>query len=256
VIFRYSGSELELFSVARNWKSYVSRLLEPYLGERILEVGAGIGSNVPYLCRPGTRLWVALEPDVDLAARIKAKVSAGLLPSICRVIEGTVAQIPVDQAFDTILYLDVLEHIGDDTGELVMAARLLAPGGYLVVLSPAHQWLFSPFDAAVGHLRRYNRAGLGALCPPGCQLSGSRLLDSVGLLASLANRLLLCEAHPSSRQITIWDRALVPLSSLADKLLGYRVGKSVLAIWQRSEEAGGESVGPLAAHYGFDPVRR
>lgn len=72
----------------------------------------------------------------------------------------TLAALPRDSRFDTILYIDVLEHIADDRAELVEAARRLNPGGYLVVLSPAHQWLFTAFDAAIGHVRRYTAKSL------------------------------------------------------------------------------------------------
>ena len=65
------------------------------------------------------------------------------------------------------LYIDVLEHIEHDLDELARAASHLAPGGHLVVLAPAHQALFSDFDRAIGHYRRYNRAGLQKLAPAG-----------------------------------------------------------------------------------------
>ena len=68
----------------------------------------------------------------------------------------TIESITDAAPFDTILYVDVLEHIADDAAELARARRLLTPEGNLVVLAPAHQSLFSPFDAAVGHYRRYD----------------------------------------------------------------------------------------------------
>ena len=57
---------------------------------------------------------------------------------------------PADERFDTILYIDVLEHIDDDLGELARSATHLRPGGHLIVLAPAHQALYSPFDKAIG----------------------------------------------------------------------------------------------------------
>ncbi|HLJ06446.1 MAG TPA: hypothetical protein VKT26_09245 [Acetobacteraceae bacterium] len=75
-------------------------------------------------------------------------------------------------------------------------------------------------------------AGLKALTPVDHRLSRLFMLDSVGFLASLANRLILRSAMPTMTQITTWDPATVPLSRLLDPLLGYRFGKSVVAIWQ------------------------
>jgi SAM-dependent methyltransferase len=227
----YAGSELALFAAATHWKRYVAAMLAPFIGARVLEVGAGIGSNIPYLQGGGVNDWLCLEPDAAMAARLSAAIAAGALPRACRVRAAGLAGVEPGEMFDTILYLDVLEHIADDRGELVRAAHCLAPGGALIVLAPAHQFLFSPFDAAIGHYRRYSRAGLLGVAPPGLVPRRARMLDAVGFFASLANRMVLRSAQPTAREVALWDRAMVPLSRLIDPLLGYRFGKSVIAVW-------------------------
>ncbi len=131
------------------------------------------------------------------------------------------------------LYIDVLEHIEDDQGEVEHAARHLAPGGHLIVLAPAHNWLFSPFDRAVGHFRRYNRPGLLKLGVPGLVPVAARYFDSVGMLASMANKALLRASSPTVSQIRLWDRVMVPCSRVLDPVLGHSLGKTVVVIWQR-----------------------
>lgn len=231
---QYVGSELDLFSGASNWKSYFSRVLAPFIGARVLEVGAGIGSNILYLRTSAVREWTSLEPDPDLARRIVDRTDAGELPRVLHVVAGTIENIDADRRYDTILYIDALEHIHDDGGELARAADLLAPGGNLVVLAPAHQFLFSPFDGAIGHWRRYNGATLADLTPRGCRIRTRLALDSAGFLASLANRLLLKAAMPSRGQIAFWDRVLVPISRIVDALTGRIFGKTVVMVWSRS----------------------
>jgi SAM-dependent methyltransferase len=224
----YIGSELEVFAHANNWKRYVRSQIEEYLTGTVLEVGAGIGSNaLMYVGGPHKR-WVCLEPDSQLAAGISSN------PALrsCELIVGTVADLPAGQRFDAILYMDVLEHIAEDAVELSRSAEHLAPGGRLIVLAPAHQWLFTPFDRAIGHFRRYNAAMLRDAGPPGMRLERLRYLDAVGICASLGNRLLLSSATPTVRQIKTWDRFLVPVSRKLDFLLGYRAGKSVMAVWR------------------------
>jgi hypothetical protein len=135
--------------------------------------------------------------------------------------------------FHAILYLDVLEHILDDGAELARTASLLGPDGRLIVLSPAHPFLYSPFDKAIGHHRRYTRGSLQALQPPGLRLEVLTYVDSAGFLLSLGNRLVLRSAAPTLRQVRTWDRWFVPISRRLDPLLGYRFGRSVLAIWRR-----------------------
>jgi 2-polyprenyl-3-methyl-5-hydroxy-6-metoxy-1,4-benzoquinol methylase len=146
---------------------------------------------------------------------------------------GVLADLPDEPGFDAILYLDVLEHIADDRRELAGAARRLVPGGHVVVLAPAHGALYSEFDAQVGHHRRYDKGSLRALGPAGVTLVALRYLDSVGLLASLANRLLLRQALPTARQIAFWDCVMIPASRVLDRVALGALGKSVLAVWRR-----------------------
>ncbi|NIQ14480.1 MAG: methyltransferase type 12, partial [Candidatus Dadabacteria bacterium] len=112
--------------------------------------------------------------------------------------------------YDTILYIDVLEHIEDDYNELQSAKKLLSDTGTLIILSPAHQWLFSEFDEAIGHHRRYTKATLLKIIPDELNLINIRYLDSIGLFASLANRVLMRKSIPSMNQIKFWDRVMVP----------------------------------------------
>lgn len=231
--FAYVGGELDLFAAATSWKSYFRSHLEPYLGQDVLEVGAGLGGTTRLLCRGRGRRWVCLEPDAGLAARLAESIRDGELPATCEVALGTLEQINVQGHFDTLLYIDVLEHIPDDRGELARAARCLKPGGHLLALAPAHPWLYTPFDRAIGHCRRYTKKTLAALTPEGLELVHLFYLDSVGLLASLGNRLLLNSAMPTAKQIAVWDKLLVRISGLVDPLLAYSLGKSVIGIWRK-----------------------
>lgn len=229
----YPGGELELFRKARNWKAYLAAQMRRYVRGDVLEVGAGLGAMTAALCRGDEPSWLCLEPDSAMARRLAIEIDSGCLPANCVVREGVVPDLPEAQTFDTILYIDVLEHIVDDGAELASAARRLKPGGSLVVMSPAHQALFGPFDESIGHHRRYVVADAARLAAPGLRLVCGRYLDSVGLLASLANRLLIRTAMPTERQIWLWDRIMVPVSRALDRLLGYGVGKSVLLVWRR-----------------------
>ncbi len=230
--FSYGGGELELFRRAENWKRYFAAQLEGFLVGDVIEVGAGVGGTTHALCNSRVRSWTALEPDRQAARQIEALLAERPLAAPSRIVVGGVTALPADAVFDAAVYADVLEHIEDDREELLRCACRLRPGGALCVLSPAHAWLFSPFDAAIGHHRRYSRASLARLTPAGASLVLLRYLDSAGLFASLGNRLLLRQSLPTERQILFWDRRLVPLSRGLDPLTGYRLGKSVLAVWR------------------------
>jgi len=232
--FAYSGNELDVFAAAGHWKSYWRSHIAQFVRGSVLEVGAGVGTNTRLLYGEGVRRWVCLEPDPKLAERLREAMVGLPAGARCEVVVGTLARLSQADRFDSILYLDVLEHIEDDNAELARAAEHLEPAGTLVVLTPAHPWLFSRFDEAIGHHRRYTKATLERVAPKGLELELLFYLDSVGLLASLANRLLLKSGTPTSGQITLWDRVLVPCSRWLDPLLGYSAGKSILGVWRRA----------------------
>lgn len=167
-----------------------------------------------------------------MAERLREAIARGELPACCQAWAGTVRDLPSDARFDAILYVDVLEHVRDDAAELVAAAGALSPGGALIVLAPAHGWLYSPFDRAIGHYRRYTRRSLAAVGPPGLRLVVLRYLDSVGLLASAGNRFVLRKSTPTAGDIARWDQLMVPVSRWLDPWLGFRIGKSVLGVWR------------------------
>ncbi len=226
----YVGDELSVFALAKNWKQYWASKVRPLLGDRVLEVGAGIGTNTSLLLA-GQASWLALEPDPEQCAKIRKQVSDDAV----LVHAGTLADIDASQKFDSIIYIDVLEHIEDDRTELARAMTFLNKGGKLIILSPAHQSLFSPFDSAVGHFRRYSKATLRAVVPPTALVEKIFYLDSVGCVASWANAKLMKSSMPSAGQIKLWDGLMVPLSRLLDPLTGYRVGKTIVMVLGRNK---------------------
>lgn len=233
--FSYAGSELHIFARARNWKRYWTGILRGHIRGDVLEVGAGIGANTRLLQTDRVGRWVCLEPDPSLAALLVQRLATEPGLASCEVVVGTLKDLARGEKFDTIIYADVLEHIEDDRCELARATAHLASGGRLAVLGPAHPWLFTRFDEAIGHRRRYTAASLEAAAPPGLRLLKTRYLDAAGLLASTANRVLLRSSMPGDGQIAFWDRILVTASRFLDPLLGHRVGKSVLSIWEHPE---------------------
>ena len=237
--YHYVGGELELFEKAVHWKAYFRSRLHPYLVGKVLEVGAGLGGTTRLLCDGRQEQWTALEPDAELLAQFRQRAERHPLPLPIEVLAGTTAELAEqDRRFDAVLYIDVLEHIEEDRAEMERAATLLNAGGRLVVLAPAHPWLYTPFDRAIGHYRRYTARSLQALTPAGLRQERLFYLDAVGLLASLGNRLLLRQQMPSARQIQVWDRFLVPLSRWVDPLLGYRLGKTVVGVWRKDSQSG------------------
>ena len=234
VSHRYIGEELDLFALATNWKRYVKKLIGAHLVGDVLEVGAGIGGTTVALHDGTAHRWVCLEPDTAQALRLQTmtrRISPGDSPFV---VAGSLDGIAARPCFDCVLYLDVLEHIPDDGAELKAASKLLRKGGHLVVLSPAHQWLFSEFDRSIGHLRRYDKKSLRQIEPPLCREKRMAYIDAAGLFLSLGNTVALKQSLPSRWQIRTWDKICIPFSRVLDPILLERFGKSILAVWEKT----------------------
>jgi SAM-dependent methyltransferase len=227
------GNELELFAHAHNWKRYFRRMIAPYIGRRVAEVGAGNGSTTEFLSAVPHQVWFAIEPDQDLLASVEHKRSLRRLPTTVIPKSGSISDLRPGDLLDTVLYIDVLEHIEDDAAELQHAADMITAGGYLVVLSPAYQMLYTSFDAAIGHYRRYTIETLQRITPASTSFVRGFYLDSFGVIASFANLVLLKQSQPTLSQVLFWDRVIVPCSTILDTITARSFGRSVVGVWRR-----------------------
>lgn len=223
----YIGSELELFLHAKRWKQYWVGKVRPLIKGPVLEVGAGIGSNTKLLHSPGIT-WHQLEPDTDFYQQLKH--DSQQLKN-CEAFHGFLKNHPKTN-YQTIIYIDVLEHIEHDGEELKIAADKLKTGGKVIVLSPAHQSLMSNFDRNIGHFRRYNKKMLQDICPTNMSVERQYYLDSVGLLASFAARFVK-SGNPTLKQILLWDRLMVPVSRFIDPVLFFLLGKTIITVYEK-----------------------
>jgi hypothetical protein len=221
---QYQGTELELFANVVNWKKYWSALIPINSSSSALEVGSGIGSNVNFLVSKSNNLSL-LEPDYNFYNNFLVLISES--NHKISVMNGTISQINPGQTFNMIYYIDVLEHIENDSDELKRIATHLTPGGLLFVLVPAHSLLFSSFDKSVGHFRRYDKKNFRKIVPKELIITDMRYLDSIGAVGSFINK-IMGKGSVTLQKVIFWDRYIVPLSRVIDPLLGYRLGKSLV----------------------------
>jgi SAM-dependent methyltransferase len=232
--FSYIGTELDQAALAVNWKTYFASRLGRYVVGRVLEVGAGLGGTTIRLRDGRQTNWLCLEPDPQLVARLESTLAENSSAVPTSVVKGDLSALRPDQLFDCILYIDVLEHIDDDVGELSRAASHLASGGALVVLCPAFPLLFSQMDHALGHFRRYTRSTLSAVFPSNLKRRELFYLDSLGMIASLVNRLFLRQSAPNEKQVRFWDGWIIPVSRrVLDRVFLHSIGRSVIAVYSK-----------------------
>jgi len=214
------------------------RILSPWLGERVLEVGAGVGHITSGLARCCSEV-VALEPAPDLFDELKARIEVSPNAECHRQTLGEfktwAAHHPLgagEQKFDSVVYINVLEHILGDTDELLRARALLRPNGRVLIVVPAHQWLYSKIDHMSGHYRRYSKESLGAAIErAGLHIVTLRFFDSVGLIPYLVIYRWMKSTATEGVNATIYSRLILPLAYVMYKLSqGRLIGKNLLAV--------------------------
>ena len=228
--FAYSGNELEDFREAKRWKRYFSSRINTAIGKQefLLEVGAGLGANAEFLAK-NADYYLGVEPDSKQVESAKElypdqNFKVGFLDDFVR---------PPNTRL-CLVYIDVFEHIYDDLAEMKKIENILNPGETLVLLVPAHRRLFSSFDLAVGHFRRYERADFWELSGAAFKVKKLEELDCLGFFLSLLSQKLRPNKLPSRGNIRLWDR-LIPISRKLDFVTKRRLGKSILCIMERKD---------------------
>lgn len=202
------------------------------MGRRILEVGSGTGNITQFLCANGGEVMAT---DVVPSYRSELQRLFGANPNVQVGKFDLDREAPAEfiaQPFDTVVCLNVLEHIEDDLFALQQMHRALEPGGKLALLVPAHQILYGEFDRAVGHYRRYEKGELaGKLKQAGFAVREMKFFSLLATLPWLINGRLLKRDYLPAGQANLADR-LVPLLKL-EKLIGPPCGLSLIAIAQK-----------------------
>jgi len=194
----------------------------------VLEVGSGHGRYARLLAPRVRRLIVS---DVDPAAVARLRTELATLPNVEFVVMDGVDGADLQGRIDTILMVNVLEHIADDVSILAACRRTIAPGGRLVLFVPALPFLYSRMDEEAGHFRRYRRDELRhKLEGARFHVQHLRFFNAVGTAGWLVNKWLgsSLAGGATNAQIAIFDR-LVPLFSRIDRLAPF-VGQSLVAV--------------------------
>jgi len=218
---------------AKNYFAWQSRLVVRELGLRVVEVGCGIGNFTGLLL--DRELVIALDPEEacveSLCGRFRGRAN----------LKALVSQ-PGSEAFgelkrylpDSVVCVNVLEHIEDDAAALRAMAEILIPGGVIVLLVPAFEALYGPIDRNLGHYRRYRRGPLRKLAGAvGLEVRKLHYINALGLFGWWVNARVLKRETQSDRQIAVFDRWMVPIFSALEGAIHPPFGQSLLAVLRR-----------------------
>lgn len=235
------GTELEALMDAVNYRDWLFAAAEPYLGRRVLEVGAGIGTMTS--CLGDRDLVVALEYTPEYARELERKFAAD--PAV-RVVQGDATDAALMSRLaalqlDSAMTFNVLEHIEDDVAALRGIHDALVPGGHLVAFVPAGPAILGTMDRAIGHYRRYTRRELAAKANRvGFEVLALYHMNVVGyVLWLLRGRVLRTANITGSRgQIRQFDRLVVPRLRALESRWRPPFGQSLVLVGRRLIQAG------------------
>ncbi len=231
----YPGKDLEAMSFARNYHIWIIDTFKPFLSGIVAEIGAGSGNFSKLLleCLPAIRL-VAFEPSLNMYQELKAVSEREPRLRTFNSFFGTKIH-EFQRSFDTVLYVNVLEHIENDREELDLARSSLKPGGHICIFVPALPFLYSELDASIGHVRRYTKQQLVALVKSaGLKINCVRYMDIAGILPWYLVFVLM-KRKMTGNKVSLYDRIAVPPMRIIEAMIPMPVGKNLILVAERQD---------------------
>lgn len=228
---------LENFAAAAAFNKWLFNAVNPYCNGKIIEIGSGIGNLSQYLLQNYASVTLT-----------------DLRPEYCAVLKTTFQQHPHLEAvklldiarpdfeenntlllnkFDTVIALNVIEHIQNDVLALQNCKKLLAKNGQLIILVPAYKKLFNGLDSSLGHFKRYKKSGLAAIFTnQKLQVTASRYFNVAGIFGWWFTGKILHKKLIPGYQLNIFNK-LIPLFKFLDKIILNKAGLSVIVVGKR-----------------------
>jgi hypothetical protein len=233
----YEGRDLESMSFALRYHRWILEIFDPYLGRRVAEIGAGSGSISKLLLTRKLESLIVVEPSSEMFQLLTTSLSAIEGSTKIRLHNSTfrrvVGEIRSEQP-DSILYINVMEHIVEDEEELLAIHRTLGRGGRVFIFVPALKWLYSAFDKRIGHLRRYTKPELIQKCErSGFRILKSHYVDFAGILPWWVKFCLLRSDTLNPSNVKYYDKLAVPVIRVAESLILPPIGKNLLLIAEK-----------------------
>jgi hypothetical protein len=225
---------METMSIAVNYHRWIVGEFEPFIGEIVAEVGAGSGSVSKLLLEKPIKRLVAFEPSENMFPLLEENLRG---EARARAVKGVFSRGVAGEGYDSVLYINVLEHIEDDASELLAARGAIRGGGHVVVFVPALSWLYSDLDRRIGHFRRYSKKGLsGIVREAGFTLVRARYFDFAGVIPWYVNFVLLRRPIDAG-SVSLYDRLAVPLVRKLERAVAPPVGKNVLVVGRKDSSS-------------------
>lgn len=229
----YEGSDLEVLADMPNYYAWMMETFGPHVRGDVVEYGAGIGTVSSRLAPLASNLTL-VEPSANLIPPLSARFAATPHVRVLHTtLEDHVAALS-EHSIDTLVMVNVLEHIEDDRAALRAMFRALRPGGHLLIFVPAMSFLMSKLDRMLGHFRRYHRPDLvSKVTAAGGAVKTCRYIDLLGVGPWLLLNTLLGGTKFNPALVTLNDRVVVPISKGLEKIIPAPFGKNLILVAEK-----------------------
>ena len=226
--FSYASSELDSLRDARNYYGMLIDRFRGFFGDRIVEIGAGVGNFADYLLRESAGSFVLVEPATNHIALLEERFAGD---SRVKVVHGYLETLPTEIAGDTFVMVNVLEHIEDDEGTLASIHQRLSAGGALLLFVPAVPQIYGSLDREFAHFRRYTKPDLKRkLIGAGFDIERLDYVNFPGVLSWFIAGRVLRKKTLEIRDVQLYDRFVVPWVNALERRWKPPIGQSLLAI--------------------------
>ena len=218
-------------SILRKYPRFLLSKISPFIGNRVLEIGSGSGNMTTLLI--GRRLIVASDKSPERVSFLRNRFVEG---ENLRILQYDLTEPPpaeLKEGFDTVLCMNVLEHVEDDSRAVASLRELVSPGGKVVIVVPAYRALFSGMDRALGHFRRYDmRRITQLLAENGLAPKEMRYLNMLAAVGWLLNGKIMRRKTLPRFQMWLFDK-MTTLLKLED-FVKAPFGLSILAVAEKT----------------------
>ena len=229
----YTVRDQQRMTKAKRYFEWQSRLSKAALGQRVLEVGCGLGNFTEQLGDRELVLGVDIDEHCIQLHRERFRGAANIRSLVLDVQDPAFVELRGER-IDSIACLNVLEHLADDRLILERFRQILPPGGRVVLLVPAFPALYGPIDAHLGHFRRYTKRSLrDTATAAGLRPRTLRFMNLIGFFGWWVNAKILAREEQSEGQIELFDRWIVPWQAALEGMLEPPVGQSIFAVLEK-----------------------
>ena len=229
----YTLLDQQLMGQAVRYFAWQARTAKAYLGRRVIETGCGVGNFTRYLT--DRDLVFSMDVVEECVERNRAHFASHPHMQFRWLDVQDPAFLDLKSLrADTIVCLNVLEHVRDDRLALKHMHHVLAPGGRAIFLLPAFEALYGPIDTNLGHFRRYTKSMWRNLAQDtGFRVTQLRYFNFAGFFGWWFNAHVLRRQAQSAGQIKLFDSLIVPVQSALESALPPPVGQSIFSVLER-----------------------